>query len=803
MYTNYFTTAIRSLLRQKSYAIINLTGLSVGIAAFIVLALYVQHETSYDKSLSKHDLLYRVVEIQNEPGVGEQHVAITMGPLAEALKSDFPQIVEAVRLMPAFDIQVVGVGNRFFRERNMYYSDASVISLFDVEFIEGNPATALNEPKSVVISEDVARKYFGKAGSLVGRIITMGNKPFRITGVMKNRTEDTHLFFDILISMSSIENQPGFEWMKGWGSNSLITYVLLESSGAREVIEKQFPDFIRRHVFAAEEGWEYLEMYLQPASEIYLQSQHIKFQNVTAMGNRNLVLIFSVIAVLILLVACVNYINISIARSVKRSREVGIRKVLGADRLNLVYQFIGESLLMTLMSVFLAIGLVELVLPGINTLLGTSFIIDFISNPIFNIGLIFLILLISMASGSYPAFYLSRFQPIAVLRGAIKSNSGYSGFLSKSLVVFQFAITVGLLFAVIVIFRQVNFMRNKDLGIRYKNAIFASFGNNDDYSKSEAFRQKLLSDPRILNVCGSSFVNGVSGSQGPVFVDNSAKTKLTVRFGYVDFEFFQAMGVGLSEGRFFDRTIGSDLKSTVIINEAAVRKLGWKNPVGKRFRPIMGADTTRPSEVIGVIADYHYFSLRAVVEPAIYLVNPDQFRGLLITYRDVTDQLQVQDFIRKTWGEFFTNSPYQPVFAEKYAADNYKSDARLLSLFLYFSAISVLLSVLGLFGLTSLLIEQKTRNIGIRRVLGGSAWQITIMLIRSYMLLVAIAGALALPVTFYLLNKQLDQFAYRISIRTSDLVLPVLLLIFIAFLTIVFRAYRAASANPVEALKYE
>lgn len=803
MISNYLTTALRNLLRQKSYTLINLAGLSVGIASFLLIALYVQHESGFDKHLSKRDNLFRVVEIQNEPGVGEQHVAITMGPLAESLKTDYPQVIDAVRFMPGFDIQVVNYGDKFFMEKSLYYVDPSVINMFDVRFLEGDPKTALNEPMSVVLSEKTAVKYFGSIHNVTGKSMKLGKRSFLITGIMEEQPQNTHMFFNILVSVSSVENLPDFEWMKGWGSNSLITYIQLDSPSSKESIEKAFPDFIKKHVFSQNEGWEFLEMYLQPMNEVYLKSQHIKFQSVSASGDINLVIAFSVIAILILLVACVNYINISIARSVKRSREVGIRKVLGANRLSLIYQFISESFLLTLLATVIAVGMVELALPEMNKLLSTDFRLDFRENYLFNAGLFTLLIVISLASGSYPAFYLSRLQPVHILKGGKSAKGSSSSYLSKGLVVFQFIISVGLMFALLVIHDQVDFMQKKDLGISYRDAVFLPFGDDESGEHFEPLKDELLKNPDVKSVSGSSFINGVSGSQGPVFVDDSAKTKLTVRFGYVDYDFFEAMGVSFAAGRNFDRKIASDKGSAVIINQAAARKLGWDNPLGKKFKPIMGADTTTKTEVIGVINDYHYYSMRSLIEPAVYIMAPDRFRGLVIGYYSRADQQKVLKFIEDKWRSYFPGTPFQPVLASEYAAGSYKNDQKLFSLFVYFTIISGLLSVLGLFGLTSLLIEQKTKIIGIRRVLGGPVWKITARLIRDYMVLVLLAGLISLPVTYYVLDKQLAQFAYRIQISAFHMILSVVLLSFIAFLTIVFKAYRAASANPVEALKYE
>lgn len=803
MFYNYLTTALRSLVRQKHYALINLVGLSVGIASFLLISLYVQHEISFDTHLENRDRLFRVVEIQNEPGVGEQHVAITMGPLAGRIKTDFPQVTEVVRFIPGFDIPVVSYGEKNFREKGLFYADPSVIKLFEIELVSGNPETVLKNPRSVLMSEKAAARYFGQAGNAIGKTLMMGKRGFTVTGVMKDQPLNTHLFFDILVSVSTVEDLPDFEWMKEWDSNSLITYIQLDKPESQKIVEKGFPDFLKKYVFKQKDGWQFLEIYLQPVGDIYLQSQHIKFQNVSARGDRNMVIIFIVIALLILVIACVNFINISIARSVKRAREVGIRKVLGADRLSLIYQFISESFLITLVSLIFSIGLVELALPVLNKLLGTSFFIDFIGNFLFNAGLILILIIISMASGSYPAFYLSNYQPARVLKGSVSMKGSSAGNLSKVLVVFQFIISVGLIFAILVINDQVTYMRTKELGISYKNAVFVPFGDHETSGRIEVVRDELLKSPTIKAVAGCSFINGVSGSQGPVIVNDSANTKLTVRFGYVDYDFFEAMGVKFTEGRNFSRAVASDKGGAVILNEAAVRKLGWTNPVGKTFKQVLGADTTKRTQVIGVVNDYHYYSLRSLIEPAAFVLSTDRFRGVVVRYYRPSDKDKVVDFIEDKWKSMFPGMPFQTVVASDFVADGYKNEKTIFSLFLYFTAISVVLSCLGLFGLTSIMIEQKTRIIGIRRVLGGNTWQITLRLVRDYLLLILLAGLIALPVTYMLLQRQLNQFAYRIEIGFGDMFLSLSIIIVIAFLTTVFKAYKAANANPVESLKYE
>ena len=477
-----------------------------------------------------------------------------------------------------------------------------------------------------------------------------------------------------------------------------------------------------------------------------------------------------------------------------------MRKVLGADRMSLVYRFISESLVITLIAILLAVGMLELILPEINSMLGTSFVLDF-RKPLFNIGLLLLLVIISLVSGSYPAFYLSRYQPISVLKGGIKS-SVKSSYLSKSLVVFQFAISIGLIFSILMINDQIRYIQKKDLGITYSNSLFLFFGQND-FKKLDVLKQSLLENPAIRSVSGSSFINGVSGSQGPIFINDTANTKLTVRYGFVDEDFFKTMNIELIEGRNFDPTIHRDSAGVVILNQSAVKKLGWSDINGKKLSATADGDSTMQPDVIGVIRDYHYYSLRSVIEPAAYFYVPEMFRGVTIKYSAQESRANIEKFIESKWKELFPKTPYQSVFADQYISDTYKSDLKIRNLFVYFAILSMFLSCLGLYGLTSLLIEQKTKTIGIKRALGSSVSSIVFDLVKEYLVLVGLAGLIAIPLSIMFIQRFLDDYSYRVEISFYNIVVAILMAVTIAFITVVFKAGKTANSNPLEALKYE
>lgn len=799
MTLSYFTTSIRSLIRQKHYLLINLMGLAVGIAAYLLIMLYVTYERSFDDHILQKENIFRVVEIQDEPGVGNQHVAITMGPLGQALKEYFPEVKESTRILPAYSIRSVRNGEKIIREMNMFYTDPSVINMFSINFLRGNPSSALKRPNTLVLSKTSAEKYFGTIDKAMNGLLLLDDVPYRVDAIMEDSPRNTHIIMDILISMSSIELLPEYEWMKHYGSNSLVTYILLDNKASADKINNKLPEFVKKVVLGADDGWDNLEMYIQPLEDVYLKSQHIKFQMMSSQGDNTTVIILTVIAILILLIACVNYINISLARSLKQAREVGMRKVLGADRMSLIYRYISESFIITLCSVLLSIGILELILPEINKTLDTNLLLNF-RKPLFNIGLVSLVIAISLISGSYPAFYLSKFQPISVLKGRM-SNQGKTGYLSKVLMVFQFAISIGLIFSILMINKQVKYIQEKDLGINYTNSVFLTFGQ-DDYKKLDVLKHTLLENPSIKEVSGTSYINGVSGSQGPIFVDDTARTKLTVRYGFVDENFFKAMNINIVEGRNFDKNIKSD-SIGVILNQSAIDKLGWKDPIGKKFIVTVTPDSIVKPVVIGVIQDYHYYSLKNVIEPAAYFFAPDRFQGVTIKYTANTSKKALESYLEKVWKEIYPKTPFTKTYSEQYLHRNYSDDLKVRTLFIYFSIISMFLSCLGLYGLTSLLIEQKTKNIGIRKVLGSPVYSIIFNLVREYLMLVVLAGIIAIPVSIIFIQRFLDNFPYRVQISVLNILIAVTASIIVAFVTIYFKASKTANSNPLESLKYE
>lgn len=799
MFWNYLKIGFRNLIRQKIYAVINITGLSIGLAAVLIIVLYIQYELGYDKHIPDVDRVYRCVEIQKPAGIPDQHVAVTMGPLATALKSDFPEIEESVRLLSWGGRPFIYEGKQY-NEDFTVFADPQVFDMFGIKMILGDTATALKEMRSVVMSEKIANKIFGSPEEAMGKLLQFDEdeEGFMVTAIIEDQPPQAHFQLEILIPFEVIEAR--FEWLKGWGSNSLDTYVRLQPNTDPKKLEEKFPDFILKYNPADDASWQW-SLYLQPVRDIHLKSGHIKFQVQNhKQGDIALIYIFGVTGILIIVMACINFINMAIARSVKRAREVGMRKVLGANQSDLVYQFLGESLILTIISVFIAMVLLELLIPSFSRILEASYRIDFINNWVFNIGLIVLILGVSLVSGSYPAFYLSQFQPITVLKGGRANKGRSSNIFSKALVILQFAITIGLIFCIGNIYRQYHYMIGKDLGLNYKNIISVPLFNQNSPEEVDRIRNRLILNPDILSMSFNSGTNGVGGSQSTIHVDDTAETRLTARLGWVDYDYFPMMEIPILEGRNFDRGYALDATQAVIINEAAVKALGWEEPIAKTFKPIM--DTIDKRKVIGVIRDYHYYSLHTKIEPAVYMIAKERTYVATIKFIEGKQQ-EVIKFLENTWADLFPAIDFEYRIAEEQIRKNYNDESNILKIFTYLTILSIVISLLGLYGLTALQTEKRTREIGIRKSFGGSPEQIVLLILKDFLILIGLAAIIIIPLSWYFMQKTLENFAYRINIGVDMALFSTGIVLVAAIITVMYHVLKAANTNPVNALRYE
>lgn len=797
MLYNFLKTAIRFLQKNLSFTIINIIGLSVGISAFLLIALFLQHELSFDKNLPDDVKLYRMVGIQEPSGIDIQHVAITSGGWAPFLNEQVPEVTEAFRLMQApFTIDVDG---EVFRERT-FYSEGRVVSHFGLSLIRGgDESSMLAEPNTAIISREAALRLY-KQEDVLGETFRNNGEPYRITGLFDTEGQKTHLGFDVLLSFRTVEHDS--PWLLYLGSNSVATYLAVPVS----VNTANLENIINRHYESentGESGHRFMRntFYLQEAGDIYLRSGHIKFQIYTSIGNINSVYVFSLVAFLVLAIACINFINLSTANASRRAREVGMRKVLGASRVKLTLQFIGESMVLTFVSMVASLLLLELMIPEFNTLLGVELHIDFIRNPLFHIGLLLILIFVGLLAGLYPGLFMSRYQPTEVLKSQSSSGRPKAAWLRKVLVVFQFAISTALILSTIVVLHQVRYMQAKDRGYDPEHVLFLSFDGGVGYERLDGFRKHLESLPEVRSAALASNYNGISGRQSLIETSDSVPVQLMCRYGYVDPDFFPTMGIDIIEGRNFSHEAATDPFQAAIINESSQRALGWENPIGKRIQNTYH-DDYEYFVIVGVVSDYHYNNVRVPVEPAVYLYHKDDMAVINIRY--MADNPQVfRDKIEAEHHGFFPSEVFRSSFIEDVLSAQTRDEENTMKLFLWFSVLCIVISCLGLFGLTSYMMNQRRKEISVRRVLGASVTGINLMLVSSFLRIVLVAVAIALPVTYLIMDGWLNNYSYRIGIGILHFAVSILIIMSIATATVLFYSTKAARQKPVDNLKYE
>ncbi len=795
MLKNYLKIAFRNLLKSKAFSFINIAGLAIGLSGFILISLYIKQELSFDDFNTKASRIYRPVEIQRPAGVPEQQVAVTMGPLAAALKNDFPEIEAAARIMPA-PAFFCRVNDKGFYENQIVYADPEVFNIFTIPFIEGNPAQALKDPNSIVLTKSEAKKYFGDEDPL-GRIITIsqqgGKSEMKITGIIKDYPENSHLRFSMIGSLSTLQND--IPWMDNWGSNFLATYVLLKKDADKSQLEKKFPAFIEKY-HKGDESYSF-SLYLQPLKDIHLYSDNIVYQTFNNnQGSIVKVYTFSTIALFILFIACINFMNLSTARSAKRIKEVGIRKVLGSGRTNLVVQFMGEAVIIALFAFLLAILITEFAFPYFKSVFNITLDFQFKNNILFAIEMLAVTILVGIAAGLYPAFYMSKAQPAQSLKN-YRSMIGGGSLLRKVLVVAQFAIAIVLIISSGIVMDQMNFVRNKDLGFNKEQLLYIPIRGKAERDKVEVLKNELLKNNNIASASAVSGPIGASGSQGTETEAGSEdNASLMMRRSYVDFDYFKTMQLKIVEGRNFSKDYPTDSVSAVIINQTAVKKFGWKNPVGKVFKDDPSAT------VIGVVRDYNFYSVHARIEPQIIRISKDNIDNLLVRIKPGNIK-ETTSYIENTWNTINQGKPFEYTFVDDYFDNIYKSDLNTEKLFGTFAFLAIFIACLGLFGLASFTAEQKTKEIGVRKVLGSSISGIIFLLSKEFIKWVVISCVIAFPAAYFLMNNWLTKFAYRTEISFFIFIAAALLTIVIALFTVGYQSVKAALVNPVKSLRYE
>jgi len=801
MLRNYLKIAIRHLKRHKGYAFINVSGLAVGIACCLLIFLFVRDERSYDRFHTNADRIFRV--LQGEPNEWNVRRVEEMSPLlAPGFMEALPEVEQAVRFIarPNSLISREDGSVRSYQD-GLIYADSNFFDVFSFPLLQGDPATALARPLSLVLTETAARTYFGDANP-VGQVLLYNNThAFEVTGVLADDATRSSLRFDLLASFSSLRQLPGESGMfnSGWSVSAYPTYLLLREGASQTAVEAKIPRVLRQrtdaeHVLQARFG-------LEPITQIHLYSK--AGNTLGPQSDIRYVYLFSGIALLVLLIACINYMNMATARSANRAREVGLRKVVGAHRSQLAAQFLGESMLTSLSAVLLAVGLTRLALPAFETLMDRDIQTGLFREPAFLLLVLALVVVVGVVSGSYPALLLSRFAPVDVLKGRLgRMASGAA--LRKGLVVFQFAGSVALIVCTLIMQSQLDYVRTKRLGLNAAQVLVlplqaSPIGQPSPISQQpEAFKTELGKLSTVQQVAFSTAVPTQQASRFSYTAEGSERTYTVSLYG-IDSLFLQTLGIELVDGRAFSET-RADEGIAVLINEAAVRDYEWDEAVGQTLPVRIG---TTPLEVVGVVADFHFASLHEPITPLVFMPLGEWKSRFALIRVTATDLSQTLRSVEALWQQFSPEHPFEYFFLDDAFDRLYQAEDRLARLFGTFTLTAILIACLGLFGLTAFSAEQRTKEIGIRKVLGATVAHLVYLLSRDFLGLVAVAFVVAMPVAYFIMERWLEDFAYRIEIRGGEFLMAGLAALGVALLTVSYQAVKAALADPVTALRHE
>lgn len=801
MLKNYFIIAFRHIKKHKFYSVINILGLSIGMASSILILLWVLDELSYDRFNVNYDRIYRVCTDFN---AGQQMVwPFAMPPLTPILENNYPEIEKVARIERPRKL-AVKYQDRQWYEDNICFADQELFEIFSFPFLRGNAEEALVNPFTVVITEAMAEKYFDE-GDPIGKILKIdGNTDYAITGIVRNVPANSHFTFNMVCSYQTFYAQDKSP-MENWFHIQFYTYVLFKQGVDANQFEQKLSGLIDTHMGASLNSiGAKLRLFLQPLARIHLHSEITG--DIAPQSDVGYVYLFSAIAVFILILAGINFVNLATARARNRSQEVGMRKTLGAARARLIVQFLGESLFNTLLAVMLAVILVFALLPMFNNIvskdmhIGAGELVNFIP------AVLGLALTIGILAGLYPAFYLSSFQPISILNSRMPIKSKGPGF-RNSLVVFQFVISIMLIIGTITIYRQIHFMKEKKLGFNKEHVVIIPAVNPLIRQKSyETIRNELSGVDGVKNVAGASLMPGTGTQKGLFFPEGFGENQpQTFDRLHVDENYIPALEINLVSGRNFSKEFLTDPTASLIINQAAAEELGWIEPLGKTFifRRSEGSDsTTVYMKVIGVVENYHAVSMHRRIEPLVlyYDTAPINFLAVRIQGENIGRTL---DELKSKWSVLSPDRPFRYIFLDDAYARLYADEERLGKITLYFSMLAIFIACLGLFGLAAFMAEQRTKEIGIRKVLGASVASIVNLLTKDYLRWIVIANIFAWPVAYYFLNTWLQAFAYRVSMQIDIFLIAATLALFISLLTVNVQSLKAAFTNPVDSIKYE
>lgn len=788
MIKNLLKTALRHLSKHPGYSLLNILGLTLGITSALFLIIYVTDEISYDKYHRNADRIYRVSSTLTE--TDDQFTWIVAQiPFGPQAASEYPEIQSFVRFfnMPqgAYKYE-----DKEYTEQDFYYADSTVFDIFTYKIIKGDVKAAVTQPGKIVLTESAAARYFGDAEP-VGKFLKEGTNNYEVTGIIEDVPANSHFRFDALAARNNLPKQLG-----SWGNFGVFTYLLLPENIDYKEFEKKIQAISETHVKPVLGQFNVkVDYLLEPIKRIHLHSTNAQEPEPT--GSIAYVYIFAAVALFLVLIAAMNYMNLATARSSGRAREVGLRKVVGSTRTTLILQFISESVVFTVISLILSLTILFIALPKLNLLAGKSFDFSIITSPTVLLAFIGMVIFVGIIGGSYPAFFLSRFSPVTVLKGEITQGSAGSLF-RKVLVIIQFMVSVVMIMCTLIVFRQLNYMKTMDQGFDQQNVIFLQL-NGQTASKYNVFKQALLENPEIKAVSGTNTPVGEGSGKVLFNVEtDQGMSQRGINFAVADHDFIETMGIKMKEGRDFQLDMPSDTSLGVVVNETFVNRMGWQQPIGKRVEVTGGNQLI--ARVIGVMKDYHQTGMYNEVETFMLVYRQNQLPFVYIRLSGNNNQ-QTLSYIESKWKEYFPDQPYSHTYLSERFNNQFEADEKRGTIFTLFTILAILIACLGLFGLTSYTVEKRTKEIGIRKVFGASEGIVMGIISKDFVVLVSIGIIIAVPLAYWFMSIWLENYVYRTPISIAMILLSALITIVITFITISYKAYQASVTNPAESVR--
>ncbi len=801
MFKNNLVIAWRNIKRNKAYSALNVLGLAAGLAVFILIMLFVRTELSYDRYHANARNIYRVIREQPDNDyLGSKIFAITPPPLAPALVQEFPEVRAATRIDYWIDV-LISAGEKTFLEKKVFWADPQTFEIFSFPLVRGDRASALKDPSSVLLSEREARRFFGEADPINRTVVLQAfglRSELKVAGVFRDIPANSHFVMDVVApfeTMAKLEERN----LTRWGGSSDYTYVLLKDGADFRALDGKLPSFVDKRSggnTSSRQGQK-ARFFLQPLTRIHLHSR-ANF-DISPGGDARFVFLFASIAVLVLAIACVNYMNLAAARSIKRAREVGLRKVVGAGKGQLVRQFLGDSMVLTLIALILAVGIVLAALPAFQALVERQIAFSPLRDIALMPGLILLAAFVGVAAGSYPAFFVSAFRPVAVLKSTGASRARGRG-LRNALIVFQFAASIALIICTVGVRSQISFIRNANMGYERDQVLVLS-PREGVKAGLEAFKTELRRNPAILSVAYSRCLpDNVDSKTFAKWPGRPEALEIPIYVIEADYDFLDLYGLKLDRGRSFSRDFPSDARGAFLINETAQKALGWDDPIGRELYHWGNKDMA--GKIVGVLKDFHMHSLHLAIEPLYVFLNPKGANHVSIKIRGENIPATLA-YVRDTWRRFEPEYPFEYQFFDEIFDRAYRNERRMETIFTVFAGLAVLIACLGLVGLASFTAEQRTREIGIRKVLGASSAGVVVMLSREFMKWVVAANIIAWPIGYFAMRSWLRNFAYRTSLTVPMFLGAALAAFLIASAVIGLQTYRAATANPAQSMRHE